>query len=75
MAPLKLPQGYRCKLFGSSRNSLGLGDYEPQDCSSTQLLPPMTPVEVEGGERGDNLAFGQFQGFNSPTSDLHFYFT
>jgi hypothetical protein len=45
MAPLKLPQGFQCRLFGSSATSLDLGKHVCE--SSTQLLPPMTPVEGE----------------------------
>jgi hypothetical protein len=45
MAPLKLPQGFQCRLFGSSASSLDLGEHV--DESSMQLLPPMTPVEGE----------------------------
>ena len=45
MAPLKLPQGFRCRLFGSTASSLDLTENVVE--SSTQLLPPMTPVEGE----------------------------
>ena len=45
MEPLKLPQGFRCKLFGSNVSLLDLEEHVRE--SSTQLLPPMIPVEGE----------------------------
>jgi hypothetical protein len=46
MAPVKLPVGYKCRLFGSSRNSLGLGEYGcDNDGRSANSIPPGTPAE------------------------------
>jgi hypothetical protein len=49
MVPVKLPVGYKCRLFGSSRNSLGLGEYgcDYNDGRSTNSIPPGTPIEGE----------------------------
>ena len=49
MALVKLPVGYKCRLFGSSRNSLGFGKYgcDYSDGYSTNSIPPRTPVEGE----------------------------
>jgi hypothetical protein len=49
MAPVKLLVGYKCRLFGSSRNSLGLGEYgcDHRDGHNTNSIPPGTPVEGE----------------------------
>jgi hypothetical protein len=49
MAPVKLPVGYKCRLFGSSRNSLGLGGYgcDHSDGRSANSIPPRTPAEGE----------------------------
>jgi hypothetical protein len=48
MAPVKLPVGYKFRLFGSSRNSLGLGEYGcDNDGRSTNSIPPGTPAEGE----------------------------
>ena len=45
MAPVKLLVGYKCRLFGSSRNSLGLGEY---GCDGSFMsIPPRTPAEGE----------------------------
>jgi hypothetical protein len=40
-----VPQGFRCRLFGSTVSSLDLGEHVGE--SSTQLLPLRTPVEGE----------------------------
>jgi hypothetical protein len=49
MAPVKLPVNYKCRLFGSSRNSLGLGEYgcDYNDGRSANSIPPGTPIEGE----------------------------
>jgi hypothetical protein len=49
MAPVKLPVGYKCRLFGSSRNSLGLREYgcDYNDGRSASSIPPGTPAEGE----------------------------
>jgi hypothetical protein len=49
MVPVKLPVGYKCRLFGSSRNSLGLGEYghDHSDGHSANSIPPGTPAEGE----------------------------
>jgi hypothetical protein len=49
MAPVKLHVGYKCRLFGSSRKSLGLGEYsiDHGEGRSTNSTPPGTPVDRE----------------------------
>jgi hypothetical protein len=46
MAPVKLPVEYKCRLFGSSRNSLGLGEYgcDHSDWRSANSIPLGTPA-------------------------------
>jgi hypothetical protein len=49
MAPMKLPVEYKYRLFGSSKNSLGLGEYgcTHSNDRSTNSIPPGTPAEGE----------------------------
>ena len=49
MALVKLPVEYKCRFFGSSRNSLGPGEYGCDHCNgcSTTSIPPKTPAEGE----------------------------
>lgn len=52
MALVKLPIGYKCRLFGSTKNSLYLREYN-YDYSygySIEFLPPKIPAK---GEMGD----------------------
>jgi hypothetical protein len=46
---MKLPIGYKYRLFGSSRNSLGLGEYsiDHGEGRSTESTPPGTPADCE----------------------------
>jgi hypothetical protein len=48
MVPVKLQIGYKCRLFNSSRNSLGLGEYgyDHSDWRSANSIPTGTPAEV-----------------------------
>ena len=49
MAPVKLLVGYKCRLFGSSRNLLGLGEYsiDHSEERSIESTPLGTPTECE----------------------------
>lgn len=57
MAPLKLPQGFRYRLFGSTSNSIDLGEYGVGE-SSTQILLPRTATEDEVGG-ATSIALGE----------------
>jgi hypothetical protein len=49
---VKLPVGYKCRLFGSSKNSLYLREYnyDHGDGCSTEFLPPGIPTKDEMGD-------------------------
>jgi hypothetical protein len=56
MAPVKLPIGYKCRLFDLSRNLLGLRDYsiDPDKGCNTESTPLRILVECE-----NNAAAGE----------------
>ena len=49
MALVKLPVVYKCRLFGSSRNLLGLGEYsiDNGEGCNTESIPLGTPAKCE----------------------------
>jgi hypothetical protein len=48
MTLVKLPVGYKCRLFGLSRNSLGRGEYsyDHGDGHKIEFRPPKTMQKV-----------------------------
>jgi hypothetical protein len=58
MAPVKLPRSFKCRLFGSSRNSLGLGKYSIDHGKgrSTNSTPPGTPIDRKNVVAGEPSA-------------------
>lgn len=58
MAPVKFPGGFKCRLFGSSRYLLGLGEYsiDHGEGCSTNSTPPETPVDCKNDIVGEPSA-------------------
>ena len=54
MVPVKLPGGFKCRLFGSSKNLLGLSEYsiDHGEGRSTNSTPPETPIDHKNAVAG-----------------------